>query len=85
MRFFAVHGAAGKIAALISIPADDSSLVGMALESGQSMTEVEMPEIPYDLDPSGIIEHTAEVVENYRVEVEPVRGRLARIDAADPA
>ena len=85
MRFFAVHGAAGKIAALISVPADDSSLVGMALESGQTMTEVEVPEIPYDLDPSSIMEQAAEVVENYRVEVEPVRGRLARIEAADPA
>jgi hypothetical protein len=85
MRFFAVHNAAGQIAALISIPQDDSSLVGMTLEAGQSMTEVEVSQISYDLDPSSVVERAAEVVKNFRVEVEPVQGKLVRMDDAEPA
>jgi len=86
MRFFAVHNSAGDIFTLISIPQNDLSMVGMTLEAGQRMTQVEIPGIPDDLTPPDVLERTAEVVKNFqvRVEDEPVRSLVER-DAAEPA
>ena len=82
MRFAAVHDAAGNIAALISIP-PDSPLAGMRLEPGQRITEVEVPEIPYDLDEASVTNRAIEMIGTFRVETEYVQGTLVKKEDAE--
>ena len=79
MRFVAVHDMVGNVAALVSIP-QDSPLAGTKLEAGQRMTEVDVPETSYDLDVPSLARHVTGIIGTFRVETEPVQGRLVRKD-----
>jgi hypothetical protein len=82
MRFVAIHDMVGNVAALVSIP-PDAPLAGTKLEAGQRMTEVEVPEVSYDLDVPSLARQVTGMIGTFRVETEPVRGRLVRKDNAE--
>ena len=75
MQFTVLHDSQGDISALVACP-PDSPPAQIEAKPGQRMTEVEAPEGTVDLDSPRLNEHLADLMQNYRVEVQSAKGRL---------
>ncbi len=72
MRLIAIHDAQGSISALVVQP-PNSPPGSPAAAPGQSVTEVEAPDVQIDLGDPASFERLVEVLEHYRIEV---KGKL---------
>ena len=69
MRVFAIHDAEGNISGIATCPSDAPS-VGVSLDPGQLMTELDLADVIIDLDdPEGSRSRAAEIIENQRLEI----------------
>lgn len=78
MRVFAIHDAAGAISEIVTAP-DAGPAAGIVPRAGWSMTEVSVPggfQIADGVE--GNVQRLAELVQQYRVIVEPRIARLQR-------
>jgi hypothetical protein len=75
MRITVVHNSQGEILALVA-SSPDAPPAQMELQPGQRMTEVEVPEETLSLESPQLNERLSELMRNYRVEVQDVKGRL---------
>lgn len=80
MRVFAIHDAVGVISEIVTAP-DTGPSAGIVPRAGWSMTEVNMPagiQIADSVEENQ--EQLADLVQQYRVIVEPRKARLERQD-----
>lgn len=79
MRVVAVHDAAGNITALTTVP-PDAPMAGATPKGGQSVTELEIPEIAEDLDSASLADRLTEIIGTHRVEPRTDTGKIVRRD-----
>jgi hypothetical protein len=77
MKLIAIHDSEGRIYALSASP-PNSPMGGMEIRAGQLITELEEPEMKFDLNDPKIGDYLAEVIESHLVKFEPVKARLIR-------
>ena len=77
MRFTAIHDSQGNVAALVVSP-PDSPPAQLQTQPGQSMTEVEAPEVTIDLAGPRLNEDLSDLMQNHQVEVQTEKGALKR-------
>jgi antitoxin component HigA of HigAB toxin-antitoxin module len=75
MRITAVHDSRGEILTLVASP-PEAPPAQLELQPGQSMTEIEAPEDMPAIDTPEINERLSELMENYQVDVESIKGTL---------
>lgn len=68
MRVSVTHDAQGLITAVAASP-PDAPVANLVPQAGESVTELEAPEVRFEDDPQRIVERLTELVENYRVEI----------------
>jgi hypothetical protein len=71
VRFFAIHNAEGEILHITGSPAD-TPILRVALEPGQFMTEISLPNDTIDPDNPETYKNLLDVAKNFRVEVPTV-------------
>lgn len=78
MRLTVIHDSNGNIAALVAYPPGSPPSYPQ-MKPGQRVLEIEAPaDITLDLDARQMNERLSDLMQNYRVEVETVQGRLTR-------
>jgi hypothetical protein len=75
MRITVVHDSRGNIVALVA-SSPDAPPAQMEMKPGQLMTEVEVPEETLSPDSPQLNERLSDLMQNNRVEVQGVKGRL---------
>jgi hypothetical protein len=80
MRIVALHDSAGNIISLIALPPDGTS-AGLQVGPGQSLTELDIAEIPDDLAPEETYERLVEITQRFRVDTKSSRPGIVRRDA----
>ncbi len=75
MRITVVHDSRGNISALVA-SSPDAPPAQMEMKPGQLMTEVEVPEETLSPDSPQLNERLSDLMQNNRVEVQGVKGRL---------
>lgn len=75
MKVTVIHDEAGNIARLAANPSEEVS-VGFELQSGERLTEVEMPEA--SLDDKDLAERLSSMINSHRLETEGEGGRLVQ-------
>ncbi len=68
MRLSIVHDSAGNISRLVASP-PDAPMAHLGTNSGESVVEVDAPEIELSLGAETISERLADLLENYKVEI----------------
>lgn len=77
MRLIAIHDTEGRISTLLTLP-PDAPLGGVEIRADQLKTELEAPEMKFDLSDPQIQDRLAEVIENYQVECGTIKARLIK-------
>lgn len=77
MRLTAIHDSQGNIAALVVSP-PDSPPAQLQTQPGQRMTEVEAPEVTFDLAGPRLNEDLSDLMQNHQVELQTEQGKLKR-------
>ena len=75
MRITVVHDSRGNISALVA-SSPDAPPAQMEIKPGQLMSEVEAPEETLSLDSPQLNERLSDLMQNNRVDVQDVKGRL---------
>jgi hypothetical protein len=75
MRITVVHDSQGNISALVA-SSPDAPPVQMEVKPGQRMSEVEVPEETLSPDSPQLNERLSDLMQNNRVDVQDVKGRL---------
>jgi hypothetical protein len=75
MRITVVHDSRGNISALVA-SSPDAPPAQLEMKPGQLMTEVEAPEETLSPDSPQLNERLSDLMQNNRVEVQGVKGRL---------
>jgi hypothetical protein len=75
MKVLAIHDAQGNIAAVVVRPGDAPT--GAVVVPGQTVTEVEAPEVHIDPEDPGSYQQLIEMLQEFQVEVK-TEGRLVR-------
>ncbi|MCX4967266.1 hypothetical protein OHA98_21355 [Streptomyces sp. NBC_00654] len=68
MRVSITHDAQGFITALAASP-PDAPVASLTPQAGESVTELDVPEVSAEGDPQQIVERLTDLVENYRIDV----------------
>lgn len=77
MKLIAIHDSEGRIYALTASP-PNSPMGAMEIRAGQLVTELEEPEMKFDLSDPKLQDYLAEVIESHQVKFEPAKARLIR-------